>query len=149
MPERQSARSAQWYRNAVTYLPAYVRARVHLAEIYLDTGRYDDAEALLIPVVSSGDPEVLWRLADVSAALERDADAVKHLELARLGFEGLMSKHLLAFADHGAAFYAGSGNDPERALELASINAANRPTARAIAQAQEAASAIHAVRGTT
>jgi tetratricopeptide (TPR) repeat protein len=147
--ERQSARSAEWYRKAVTYLPAYVKARVHLAENYLDSGRYDDAESLLVPVVSSGDPEVLWRLADVSAALERDADAVSYLESARLGFDGLMSKHLLAFADHGAAFYAGSGNEPERAFELASINAANRPTVRAIAQAQAAASAIQAVRGTT
>ena len=100
-------------------------------------------------MVSSGDPEVLWRLADVSAALERDADAVDQLEAARRGFESLLNKHLLAFADHGAAFYAGSGNDPQRALELASINAANRPTARAIAQAHAAESAIQAVRGTT
>jgi tetratricopeptide (TPR) repeat protein len=149
VPERQSARSALWYRKAVTYLPAYVRARVHLAEIYMDSGRYDAAEALLIPVASSGDPEVLWRLADVSAALERDADAVNYLESARLGFESLLGKHLLAFADHGAAFYAGSGNDPERALELAGINAANRPTARAIAQTHAAASAVQAVRGKT
>ena len=65
---------------------------MHLAEIYLDSGRYDDAEALLIPVVSSGDPEVLWRLADVSAALERDADAVNHLESARRGFESLLEQ---------------------------------------------------------
>jgi tetratricopeptide (TPR) repeat protein len=149
VPDRESARAERWYRKAVAYLPAYVKARVHLAEICLDSGQYDDAEDLLIPVVSSGDPEVLWRLADVSAALERHADAVNHLESARLGFENLISRHLLAFADHAAAFYAGSGNDPDRALELASINAANRPTARAIAQAHAAASAIQAKRGTT
>ena len=100
-------------------------------------------------MASSGDPEVFWRLADVSAALGRDADALGQLESARRGFESLLDKHLLAFADHGAAFYAGSGNAPQRALELASINAANRPTARAIAQAHAAASEIQAVRGTT
>jgi hypothetical protein len=33
---------------------------------------------------------------------------------------------LLAFADHGAEFYSGSGNNPRRAFELASINLANR-----------------------
>ena len=145
VPVRQSDRAALWYRKAVAYLPAYVKARVHLAEIYLDSGRYGDAEALLIPVVSSGDPEVLWRFADVSAALGRDADAASQLEAARCGFENLLDKHLLAFAAHGAAFYAGSGNDPNRALELASINAANRPTARAIEQARAAASESLAV----
>ncbi len=33
VPERQSARAARWYRKAVEYLPSYVKARVHLAEI--------------------------------------------------------------------------------------------------------------------
>jgi tetratricopeptide (TPR) repeat protein len=130
--ERQSARAAQWYRRALAYLPSYVKARVHLAEIYLDCSQYSDAEALLIPVICSSDPEVSWRLGDVSAALGREADAAMHIEAARRGFETLLDKHLLAFADHGAAFYASSGNDPKRAFELASINAANRPTPRAI-----------------
>ena len=40
-----------------------------------------------------------------------------------------------AFADHGAAFYSGSGNDAARALDLASANVANRPTLRAFEQA--------------
>ena len=38
------------------------KARVHLAEIYSSSGRAGDAEALLIPAISSGDPEVRWRL---------------------------------------------------------------------------------------
>jgi hypothetical protein len=61
------------------------------------------------------------------------------MQTARSGFEALLEKHLLAFADHGAEFYAGSGNDPRRAFELASINLANRPTLRAFEQAYEAA----------
>ena len=36
----------------------------------------------------------------------------QQLEAARSGFERLLEKHLLAFADHGAEFYAGSGSDP-------------------------------------
>ena len=39
VPEPQSSRAAQWYRKAIEYLPCYVKARVHLAEIYLRYGR--------------------------------------------------------------------------------------------------------------
>ena len=98
----------------------------------VDTG---DAEALLLPAIASGDPEVYWRLADVMTATERFADAEGQMQAARTGFEVLLGKHLLAFADHGAEFYSGSGNDAVKAFELASINVANRPTLRAFEQA--------------
>jgi Tetratricopeptide repeat len=135
VPETQSSRAAQWYGKAIEYLPCYVKARVHLAEIYLRYGRTGDAEALLVPAVSTGDPEVCWRLADVMIARGRFADAEAHLQAARSGFEVLLGKHLLAFADHGAEFYSGSGNDAGRAFELASVNVTNRPTLRAFEQA--------------
>ena len=61
-------------------------------------------------------------------------EATSHLEAARSRFEALLDKHLLAFADHGAEFYIGSGGDPLRALELAQINLKNRPTLRAFEQ---------------
>ena len=57
------------------------------------------------------------------------------LAAARFGFGALLHKHLLAFADHAAEFYRGSGNDWQRALELSRVNAANRPTRRALRQA--------------
>ena len=57
------------------------------------------------------------------------------MQAARSGFESLLARHLLAFADHGAEFYAGSGDDSRRALELARVNVANRPTLRAFEQA--------------
>jgi tetratricopeptide (TPR) repeat protein len=145
-----------WYRRAIAYLPRYVKARVHLAEIYASQGRTGDAEALLLPALASHDPEVRWRLADVLTAQGRFEEAEKQLDAARLGFDQLIGKHLLAFADHAAEFYAGSGNDPRRALELARTNAANRPTRRAVGQAHaisvmvdEAASAggLHEVSG--
>src|SRR5262247_180075 len=60
--------AAFWYRRAIAYLPGYVKARVHLAEIYASQGRIGDAEALLRSTLSSHDPEIRWRLADVLIA---------------------------------------------------------------------------------
>jgi hypothetical protein len=82
-------------------------------------------------VLESGDPEVAWRLADVSLAADDSAEASIRLEIARAGFEGLVAKFPLAFADHAAEFYLGSGDDPARALALAKMNLDNRPTSRA------------------
>ena len=133
-PEPQLARAEHWYRKSVASLPSYVRARVHLAEICSATGRASDAEATLGPALASGDPEASWRLADVLNGEGRIDEAAAHLEAARAGFERLLEKHLLAFVDHGAEFYIGSGGDPSRALELAQINLRNRPTLRAYQQ---------------
>jgi tetratricopeptide (TPR) repeat protein len=139
VPEPQSTRAEKWYRKAIDYVPSYVKARVHLSEILLGDGRFEDAEALLSPVASSGDPEVNWRLADVMVAMGKLADAELQMQSARSGFEDILEKHPLAFADHGAEFYSGSGNDAGRAFELARINLQNRPTLRAFEQAYETA----------
>lgn len=138
-PHSNPGRAAGWYRKAIEYLPGYVKARVHLAEIDLSLGDAAAAESLLRPVASCSDPEVQWRLADALAALGRTAEAEARMEAARAGFETLLSKHPLAFADHGAEFYSGSGRDPGRAFELAQVNLANRPTLRAFEQAYELA----------
>ena len=124
-----------WYRRAIAYLPGYVKARVHLAEICASQDRYGDAEALLRPALSSTDPEVRWRLADVLTGQGRLEEAQAQLGAARAGFDDLLGRHLLAFADHAAEFYAGSGGDCRRALALAHANVANRPTRRALDQA--------------
>ncbi len=134
VPAPQLTRAEHWYRKAIVSLPCYVRARVHLAEICSATRRAHEAEATLRPALASGDPEVSWRLADVLHADGRVGEAASHLEAARSTFEALLDKHLLAFADHGAEFYIGSGGDPLRALELAQINLGNRPTLRAFEQ---------------
>jgi tetratricopeptide (TPR) repeat protein len=139
VPEPQTARAAPWYRTAIDCLPSYTKARVHLAEIYSSSGRANDAEALLIPAISSGDPEVRWRLADVLASQKRYAEAEVHMQAAQFGFEALLERHLLAFADHGAEFYAGSGNNWHRGLDLARVNLANRQTLRAFEQAHDIA----------
>jgi hypothetical protein len=128
--------AALWYGRAIAYVPGYVKARVHLSEILLSQEESGDAETLLRPALSSGDPEVRWRLADVLIAQGRAEEGGTQLEEARVGFEELLGRHQLAFADHAAEFYAGSGNDCRRALELARANVANRPTRRALKQAQ-------------
>ncbi|HET7836963.1 MAG TPA: hypothetical protein VFL43_14200, partial [Variovorax sp.] len=102
-------------------------------------GRCAEARALLLPVLASADPEVSWRLGDVAMAQGRPAEAQALSEAARGGFERLLVRHPLAFADHAAEFYAGSGNDPRRAFELTAIDLANRPTLRAFEKAHAAA----------
>jgi hypothetical protein len=91
-----------------------------------------------MPALASRDPEVRWRLADILTAQGRCKEAEAHLDAARRGFDSLLAKHLLAFADHAAEFYAGSGNDDRRALELERLNVANRPTRRAVKRATRA-----------
>jgi hypothetical protein len=75
---------------------------------------------------------VRWRLAEAAQGNARDSEA--HLRAARSQFDFLVERHLLAFADHGAELYAGSGNDLRRALDLARVNIANRLTLRAFEQ---------------
>jgi tetratricopeptide (TPR) repeat protein len=110
--------AALWYRRAIAYLPGYVKARVHLAEIYANQGGIGDAEMLLLPALSSRDPEVRWRLADVLVAQERFEEAETQLDAARLGFDELLKRHLFAFADHAAtpaAATTGVGQSTSRA----------------------------------
>jgi len=136
VPVPDPAAAALWYRRAIDYLPGYVRARVHLAELHISWGEHDDAEALLRPGLASGDPEVSWRIADLLRVQGRLEEAKTQLEAARASFEVLLRKHLLAFADHAAEFYAGSGGDRLRARELARVNVTNRPTRAALRQAR-------------
>jgi hypothetical protein len=78
----------------------------------------------------------------VLSTRERFDEARTQLDAAQCGFEALLGRHLLAFADHAAEFYAGSGKDRQRALELARVNVANRPTHHAVKQAHAIAAAI-------
>jgi tetratricopeptide (TPR) repeat protein len=142
-PEPDLSRAKQWYRQAIALLPMYTKALVHLAEIYSSEDSLSEAETLLRRVVAVGDPEVDWRLADVLAAQGKIEDAEARMEAARSGFQFLLERHLLAFADHGAEFYAGSGSDYRRALQLARVNADNRPTLRALEQAHNIATSAN------
>ena len=135
-------RAAFWYRRALGYLPAHAKARIHLAEILAGERSFAEAEALLAAIHDTGDPEVHWRLAEVSAASGDPREAERQLKRAGAIYRELLEKHPLAYADHGAEFYLAGGNDPVRALELARLNLDNRPTPRAFALAIEAANAV-------
>jgi tetratricopeptide (TPR) repeat protein len=135
VPEPDTVRAAKWYERAIDYFPSYTKARVHLAEIYSRRGQLSEALALLISAGGTGDPEVCWCLSDVMTRQGRFDDAEAQMQAARSGFDSLLKRHLLAFADHGAEFYAESGIDLGRALDLACLNVANRPTLRALEQA--------------
>lgn len=139
VPSPDPARAAAWYRKAIDCVPAYARARVHLAEILLDSGDLDAARAALEPALASGDPEAAWRRAEIEAAASNAEAAAAWSMTARDTFERLLDRYPLAFADHGVEFYLSLGDDPARALELARLNLANRPTLRAHEQTWSAA----------
>lgn len=133
--------ASHWYTQAVKYLPGYTHAAVHLAEIYLDHDEFEDSHKQLTSVLHSGDPEVRWRLSDLFTKQGNLTAANAEKEIARTMYETLLSRHELAFADHAAEFYLGSGADPERALQLSLVNLNNRSTKRAYSLALDAAHA--------
>jgi hypothetical protein len=133
--------AAYWYAHAVNYLPGYTHASVHLAEIHLENHAFDDAHRLLASVLHSGDPEVRWRLSDLLTEQGNLSAAAAEKENARKMYEALLSRHELAFADHAAEFYLGSGANPGRALQLSLANLNNRFTKRAYMLALDAAQA--------
>jgi hypothetical protein len=84
---------------------------------------------------------VHWRLSELFSARGEEPEAERHMDQAHALYAALLEKHALAYADHGAEFYLAGGDDPARALDLARLNLANRPTLRAFEQAFEAANA--------
>lgn len=134
-------KASYYYSKAVDYLPGYTHATVHLAEIQMENGKLDRARELLSSVVGSGDPEVRWRMSELFAKEGNTQASVNELEVAKFMYEDLLTRHELAFADHAAEFYLGSGHDPQKALKLANANLVNRKTPRAYTLAIDAAEA--------
>ena len=123
-------RGARHLRRALDYLPQFVAANLHLAEIEARRGDATAASARLERVAERDDPEVLALLGRLHAATD-PARGAGEIERARARFESLLARQPLAFADHAAEFYLGAGADPERAWRLASANFAERKTPRA------------------
>jgi tetratricopeptide (TPR) repeat protein len=111
-------------RVAVTRLPMYAHAAVHLAQLLPPA----EGEALLRELKAE-DPEVDATLAAFLELKEPGSGAALR-DGARARYEALYSKHPLAFADHVAWFHL-RANEPARALEAARKNLDNRPTAEA------------------
>jgi tetratricopeptide (TPR) repeat protein len=136
------ARAERLYAQALKYVPEFVTANIHLAEIEALRGDTASAIRRLEEVVQScHEPEALALLGVLhlwSGDAQHGNDEITE---ARTRYELLLSRDPLAFADHGAEFYLGPGRDPERAWVLAQQNLANRETPRAALLAIKAAEA--------
>ena len=130
------------YEEAVRRVPNYVVANVHLAELEATGG--DEALALArlqrLVALRVGDPEPAGYLGEL---LGPTAGA-SLVDQARERYDVLLERHRGAFADHGSEFFAGPGEDPERALELAAFNLERRTNPRAYVVALGAAEAAGA-----
>jgi len=116
--------ASHYYQEAVSILPVYAHAVIHL------TGSVPPARALeLLAALDPGcdDPDALAAKADALRRAGRTDEAKLANDVARARFEELLRKHPLAFADHGAAYFMGMGKDLPRALTLAKQAAKNAP----------------------
>jgi tetratricopeptide (TPR) repeat protein len=120
-------KAERYYRRAVHHLPEHAHAVSHLTSFVSPS----EAERLLEAVVkTSDDPEYRAALGALKNAREpKSGDAL--IEEAKRGYDALMAKHPLAFADHAGWFYLGVGRDPHRAVEVASMNLSARHTPEA------------------
>ena len=130
------------YARAISYLPEFVAANVHLAELEAARGdRAASAARLEHAAARSEEPEALARLGELHIGAGDAVRGQREIARARDRYEFLLRRHPLAFADHAAEFYLGPGADAERAWILSRQNLANRETGRAVALALAAARA--------
>lgn len=139
---RDQARAETLYAQALTYLPEFVTANIHLAELEVALGDTKSAIGRLECVAqSTNEPEALALLGVLHMRTGGATRGAREIAQAKRRYEWLLARHPLAFADHAAEFYLGAGADPERAWVLAQQNLANRPTDRAAALTIKAAEA--------
>lgn len=136
------ARARSHYELALAYLPEFVTANIHLAELDVADGDVASAMARLERVVAaSGEPEALGLLGQLHVRIGEPARGRDEIARARKRYEELLARHSLAFADHAVEFYLGAGADAARAWVLAQQNLSNRQTGRAVGLAIRAARA--------
>ena len=130
----EPARGAAMYARAIAYLPDFVAAHVHLAEIEAARGELAPAIARLTPIAAiSRDPEALGLLGRLHLATGAPVLGAAEIARARRRYDDLLAAFPLAFADHAAELLLGPLGDRRRARALAATNLANRATPRAIA----------------
>jgi tetratricopeptide (TPR) repeat protein len=134
----------EFYKRAVEILPELVIANIHLAEIEITRGKIDLAKARLERIIeTSEEPEAMEIYGSLEMRLGNLADGNRLINQAQNGYEKLLTKYPLAFADHATEFYLRTGNNAERALNLAEINLENRETERSYLLAIRAAKAAN------
>lgn len=135
-------RAEALYRKALEYVPEFVTASIHLAEIEALSGHGESAMVRLGNVArSSNEPEAVALLGVLHVRAGDSVHGFQEIAEARDRYESLLARDRLAFLDHAAEFYLGPGADPERAWTLAQQNLANRQTDRAAVLAIKAAEA--------
>jgi tetratricopeptide (TPR) repeat protein len=140
---KDPARGEALYTQALIYLPEFVIANIHLAEIEVSRGDLTSAIARLERVLaSSNEPEALSLLGQLHIRIGNSTQGLREIAIAREHYESLLKSYPLAFADHAAEFYLGPGGNSERAWVLAQQNLANRQTERAYTLAIKAARAM-------
>jgi tetratricopeptide (TPR) repeat protein len=112
-------------------LPGHVPGRGHHAEVALSCGQLDLALELIKPLLTiADDPEYRGTYSEILAARGDGAEAASQAERTAKEYELLLARRPEAYADHAAWFFLGIGNQPQRALELASANWKLRDTPR-------------------
>jgi tetratricopeptide (TPR) repeat protein len=120
------------FETAIRRVPAYAPAQGHLAEVEADLGEPEAAIARLNSLaMSSDDPDYATQLARILGEIGRNDESSGWCRLAADRYDELTATHREAFADHAAEFWLGPGNDPEKALRLATFNLGVRKTPRA------------------
>ncbi len=137
-------RGEEFYKRAVEILPDFAVANIHLAEIEIARGEIDSAKTRLKRIVEANEePEATEIYGSLEMRFGNLADGKRLIDHARNRYEKLLAQYPLAFADHAAEFYLRTGNDAERALNLAEINLENRETERSYDLAIRAAKAAN------
>ncbi len=115
--------SARWFfAAAVERLPSYYLAIEHLAECEMELGDLDGARKRYLGVIEQTDnPEFFAALADLETRAGNRAAAARALEQARIGYDDLLARHRLAYAQHAAEFFLEDGQ-AARGLTLAREN---------------------------
>jgi tetratricopeptide (TPR) repeat protein len=137
-------RGESMYAQAVRYVPEFVAANIHLAE--LEVARRDltpAIERLERIVAASNEPEALALLGRLHIRVGQSERGRQEIALAAQRYETLLAKHRLAFADHAAEFYLRDGDNAECAWVLAQQNLSARQTRRAYTLAIQAARATN------
>jgi len=120
------------YRIAERELSGSWLIEEHIAEILVNVGEHEAAEALYLDVIERTDaPEFMDALSGLLADQGRDEEAATWLAAARERWEGLLATFPEAAYGHALGHYLDSGDAPARALELATANHALRPDGEA------------------
>jgi tetratricopeptide (TPR) repeat protein len=118
---------AAWRR-----VPLYAQAQGHLAEVEAELGDVDCAIPRLRSLAaSSDDPDYAAQLARILGEIGHQDESRRWRRLAAARYDELIASHPDAFGDHAAEFWLAAGDDPDKALRLAKMNAALRNTPRA------------------